>query len=81
MDIQVEIQQLKHELDTINDVNLLRAIKSLLTYAKNKTPQESLKPMTMDELQERLDRSEQDIKDGKVYTTEEMSDYFRNKSK
>ena len=35
----------------------------------------------MDELQERLDRSVQDIKEGKVYTTEEMSEYFRNKVK
>ena len=30
MDIQVEIQQLKHDLDEIKDVNLIHAIKAYL---------------------------------------------------
>ncbi len=37
--------------------------------------------MTLDELQKRLDRSEEDIKEGRVNTTEEVRSHFKNKLK
>ena len=38
MNIQAEINWIRTELDGINDVNLVAAIKNLLTYAKKTKP-------------------------------------------
>lgn len=40
-----------------------------------------LKPMTIEELKERVKKSEEDIKAGRVYSHEEVKAHFKNKFK
>ncbi len=48
---------------------------------KQKKPVIKLKPMTIEELKERVKKSEEDIKEGRVYTQEEVKAHFKNKFK
>jgi hypothetical protein len=48
---------------------------------KQKKPVIKLKPMTIEELKERVKKSEEDIKAGRVYSQEEVKAHFKNKFK
>ena len=77
MDIQIEIDTIKRELEEIQDESLIQTIKSLLKFARKKTYESRLKPMTIKEYRGRAEASEKDIKAGRVKdieTLEEESD-------
>lgn len=66
MDLEAEINWIKSELDSVQDVSLLKKLKDLLNKAKVKRYEASLKPMTQDELIARARKSEEDLKAGRV---------------
>jgi Txe/YoeB family toxin of Txe-Axe toxin-antitoxin module len=73
MDIQSEKLKVIEKLLKTQDEELIEKINSLLNEA-------ILKPMTMEELQEKLKKSERDIKEGRVHAHEEVVSYFKKKS-
>jgi uncharacterized small protein (DUF1192 family) len=54
-------------------INLLEAV---LKKEKNKLYKDSLHPMTVDELNLRIAEAENDISEGRVYTTDEIRIYL-----
>ncbi len=54
----------------LDSLNLLSAISDLLT--KNSLREPELKPYTMDEINQMIDESLDDIRNGRVYTAEEF---------
>jgi hypothetical protein len=66
MNLQIEINSIKKELDEIQDENLIKTIKSLLNFAKDKKYESGLKPMSITQYRARANASERDIKKGKL---------------
>jgi hypothetical protein len=66
MNLDAEKKLLKKELDEINDVELIHAIKQLLRYAKFSREEKALKPFTKAQLIKRAKISERDIKAGRT---------------
>ena len=78
MNLQLEIKQLKKELDKIEDESLIQAIKSLLSFAKKRDYELHLKPMTIEEYKARIESSENDIKEGRVINIEDLKKESEN---
>ena len=66
MNIQIEINTIKKELEEIQDESLIQTIKSILKFARKKNYESRLKPMTTKEYRARAVASEKDIKAGRV---------------
>ena len=66
MNIQIEINSIKKELEEIQDESLIQTIKSLLKFARKKRYESKLKPMTLKTYKARAVASEKDIKSGRV---------------
>lgn len=79
MDLNIERELLKKELDSIDDIKLFEAIRKLLDYAKSKTAK-AYKPMSEDEYLNRILESRKAIGDGKLIAQEEAIAYFRRKN-
>lgn len=80
MDISVEKEMIKRELDQIQDVELIAMIRSMLDFAKGKSSAASYKPMTEDKLFNRLTESRKAIAEGKLISQDEVKNYFKNKN-
>jgi hypothetical protein len=78
MNIQAEINWIKSELDSLQDVSLLQKFKDMLSAAKAKRYEANLKPMTQKELIERTLKSEAEIKAGKYTTIEDLEKEAEN---
>lgn len=70
MNIQLEINSIKNELDAIADENLITTIKSILKFARSKNAKIKLHPFTLEEYLARAEKSELDIKMGLVQDIE-----------
>ncbi len=66
MNIQIEINTIKKELEEIQDESLIQTIKSILKFARKKNYESRLKPMTTKEYRASAVASEKDIKAGRV---------------
>lgn len=66
MNIQIEINTIKKELEEIQDESLIQTIKSILKFARKKSYESRLKPMTTIEYRARAVDSEKDIKAGRI---------------
>ena len=66
MNLIIEKQQIKTEIDLVNDEHLIRAIKEMLSYAKANKEERFLKPFTKQQLIKRALASEKDIKNGRT---------------
>ena len=69
-------------LKKVEDEKVLRAIQALLKEISNDdivgyTPNGT--PITLSDLQKRLDEAEEDIQKNRVYTSAELKKHFRNK--
>jgi hypothetical protein len=73
MDIRSEKLKAIEKLLKTQDEELIDKINSLLNEAL-------LKPMTVEELGEKLNKSEKDIKEGRIHTHEQVISYFKKKS-
>jgi len=78
MKLQAEINWIKTELDSVQDVSLLQKFKDMINAAKIKKYEASLKPMTQKELIERTLKSEAQIKAGKFTTIEDLEKESEN---
>lgn len=71
----MDVAQLKYSiierLIKTDDEQLLRKVAELMRPSVTPYPENDLKPMSVEELNERIQRSENDIISGRVYTTEE----------
>ena len=78
MDIQIEIDIIKKELEEIQDESLIQAIKSLLKFARKKNFESGLKPLSIKQYKARAEASEKDIKTGRVKDMDILTKEARN---
>lgn len=79
MDINSEKESLKKELDLVDDIQLLEAIRKMIDYAKSKSFK-AYPSMTEEEYFNRITESRKAIEEGKLITQEEAKEYFRKKN-
>ncbi|MFH1005422.1 MAG: hypothetical protein V1781_08040 [Bacteroidota bacterium] len=77
MDIQVKKLKLIEWIAQINDINIISKMdkirRTYFTISK-----ESIKPMTFEEFYASIDRAEEDIKSGRIYSQEEVEKESEN---
>jgi len=79
MDIQTKKIHFIEEFLRIQNEGLINLLDAVLKNEKNKLYKDSLKPMTMDELNDRIAEAEKDIREGRVYTTDELRNNFKSR--
>ncbi|MBI3189757.1 MAG: hypothetical protein HYZ33_03820 [Ignavibacteriales bacterium] len=72
MNIIAERETIKKEIESVEDENLLNAIRELLVYAKKKSVREQFVPMSLEEFRRRAEESERAIREGNVISIEEV---------
>jgi hypothetical protein len=78
MDIALKKVELIEWLARLQDESLIQKIE-VLRKGSVKDIYERRMPKTMEELQAKLDRSEQDINEGKIHSQEEIESFFKSK--
>jgi hypothetical protein len=78
MNINAEIDKIKHDLEEFHDESLIEAVKKLLAYARKQSYETGLKPMTVDEYMKRAMVSEADIKYGKTTNIDDVDKESKN---
>jgi len=80
----MDLAQLKYSiierLIHTDDEKLLKKVAELMRFVPMPYPENELKPMSVEELNERLEQAEKDIIAGRVHSTEEVKAYFLAKS-
>ena len=85
MDIQSKKIHFIEEFLRIQNEGVINLLDAVLRNEKNKLYKDSLKPMTLDELNSiwglfgYYPASEKDIREGRVYTTDELRNNFKNR--
>lgn len=79
MDINLEKERLKKELDLVEDIELLEAIHKMIEYGKSKASK-PYPPMSEEEYFDRIEKSRKAIQEGKLITQEEAREYFKKKN-
>ena len=72
MNLLLEKQLIKTEIDSVNDEHLIRAIKEMLSYAKTNKEERFLKPFTKQQFIKRALTSEKDIKNGRTTSLKDL---------
>ncbi len=81
MNIQTKKLHFLEEYLRLNDENIIDKLEDTLRKERKKELAEKMKPMTKYDLQRKLDRSEKDITEGKLYLQEAVETYFKKKNK
>ncbi len=71
MDLQSRKLSFIEDFIRLTNEEIIEKLEKLLKQERTKAFEQSLKPMTHEELEQRLADAEEDIKNGRVYTTEE----------
>jgi hypothetical protein len=75
--------QLKYDLIEkllrTEDEQLLTKVAELMRSVPIPYPKNELKPMSVEELEGRILESRKDVAEGRIHTSEELKDHFRNK--
>lgn len=79
MDIQEEKELIKLELDKVEDIHLVKAIKNILAFGMAKKYEETLKPMSEEAFYKRNQESQQSIKENQLVSQAEARAYFKRK--
>ena len=79
MNTQIQKLSFIEEYLKITDESILDKLAALLKKERQKKLKNQLNPMTMEELQDRLHRSEEDIRQGRIFTQAEVESHFKNK--
>jgi len=79
MDIRVEKEHIKSELEKVEDIHILEAIKNILAFGKAKQYEQSLHPMSKERFYERNELSQKAIKDNNLINQEDAKSYFSRK--
>ena len=72
MNIQSEKKWIIAEVDKTNDVDVLHVVKSILDFAKKKTNDVTLKPMSLGEFYSKIEKSRSDIDNGRTVPHSEV---------
>lgn len=80
MDLKTEKERIKTELDKIEDVHLIRAIKSMIAYGNSKSYEKYLHPMSKESFYKRNEESRKAIEQGDLISQEEAKRYFIQKN-
>ena len=78
-DIQTRKMLFLQEYIRLNDEQIIDKLNDLLRREKSKRLKVSMKPMTPNDLDEKLNRSEQNIENGQVYSQNEVKSFFKNR--
>ncbi len=79
VDIQTRKMLFLQEYIRLNDEQIIDKLNDLLHREKSKRLKIIMKPMTQNELDEKLNRSEQNIENGQVYSQNEVKSFFKNR--
>lgn len=79
MDIHAEKELIKSELDKVEDIHLVEAIKNMLAFGMAKRYEESLNPMSEEVFYKRNEDSQKAIKDNQLISQTEARAYFKQK--
>lgn len=78
-DIQSRKMLFMQEYLRLNDEQIIDKLNDVLHKEKSKRLKVKLKPMTQNELEEKLNRSEQNIDNGQIYSQDEVERFFKNR--
>jgi hypothetical protein len=79
MNIQAEKEYIKRELDKVDDIHLVEAIKNILEFGKAKKYEQTLYPMSKETFYMRNELSRKIIKDNSLISQEDAKSYFSGK--
>jgi len=79
MNLQSKKDHIKSELDKVDDIDLINAIKNLLTYGITKQHEQSLRPMSEDVFYARNEESRKAIEESQLISQAEAKSYFLGK--
>jgi len=79
MKLRTEIEHIKSELDKVQDVHLVEAIKNLLEYGKAKRYETKLEPMSKADFYLRNKISRKSIETGDLINQSDAKAFFSNK--
>ena len=80
MNLNAEKEYIKRELDKVDDIHLVEAIKSMLAFGKAKKYEQSLHPMSKEIFYQRNELSRKAITDNDLISQEEARSYFTRKN-
>lgn len=79
----MDVAQIKYSiierLIRTEDEKFLIKVAELMRSAPLPYPENELRPMSVEELEERILESRKDVAEGRFHTSEELKDRFRNK--
>lgn len=78
-DVQTRKMLFMQEYLRLNDEHIIDKLNDVLHREKSKRLKIKLKTMTQDELAEKLNRSEENIENGQVYSQSEVESFFKNR--
>lgn len=78
-DVQTRKMIFMQEYLRLNDEHIIDKLNDLLHREKSKRLKIKLKTMTQEELDEKLNRSEENIENGQVYSQSEVESFFKNR--
>jgi len=74
MSLQADINWAQNEIAQIRDIHFMAKLKEFLEQRPSKVV-----PMSYDELEDELRQSAEDIKAGRVHSTESLRKHFKNR--
>lgn len=77
MDIQALKIQLAQDILNLDDQELLSDIEKILQQSRAKKYEENLSSFSLQEMNDRIDRAEEEISNGKYKTSEELLKKFK----
>ncbi len=80
MDLLKEKAFIKTEIDKIEDIHVVKAIKNILAIGKTKQYENSLHPMSLSLFYERNELSQKAIKENHLIDHQEVKAYFSKKN-
>lgn len=80
MDLRAEKEYIKSELDKVEDIHLVAAIKNMLAYGKAKRYEESIRPMTTEMFYQRQELSRKAVEENNLISHNEAKAFFAKKN-
>jgi hypothetical protein len=78
-DIQSRKMLFMQEYLRLNDEQIIDKLSDLLHKEKSKMTKVKFNPITQDELEAKLNRSEKNIENGEIYSQIEVENFFKNR--
>ena len=80
MDLRLEKEYIKSELDKVEDIHLVEAIKNMLAYGKAKRYEKTLQSMSKEDFYQRQELSRKAIEEDNLISQKEARAYFIRKN-